>query len=102
MMFHTRDQLAEWCREDGHPGCGDLIERVPVSILPSTLRWVARHVERNMHYRDMAARSLPHVLRENADWRSSHNTPLPVIPAGMILVGLVMLAAYLEHVFTGG
>lgn len=96
--FYPRDTLAHWVREDGHPGCADLIEKVPVRMLPSTLRWVARHVEQHPHYDDAAARWLPNALRLNADWRAARKAPLDGLLVAGGFIALFALAYWLEAV----
>jgi hypothetical protein len=98
MSFYPRDTLARWVREDGHPGCADLIETVPVRMLPSTLKWVARHIERHPNYDDAAARWLPNALRQNAEWRAARKTPLDGIVMAVAFLALFALAYYLEAV----
>ena len=47
--------LAAWVREDGFAGLAGLIESTPPAVLPSVLRWTAKHIAKHPHYTDEEA-----------------------------------------------
>ena len=92
------EQLAAWCREDGHETCAILIEESPEVLLPSVLWWVAKHIEANLVYDDEEARILPTILRdESAALRARRGvSTLTDRRAGIALVGIFLLTFLLD------
>ena len=92
-----RQALADWVREDGHDGCAILIEEVPEFMLPSVLKWTARHMQHHVIFIDDDAHDLPYILMAEADNLREDRTPI-VLPA-LAITALVMVAAFAEHRF---
>lgn len=80
-------------REDGHELCAVIIEESPMVLLPSVLRWVARHCESHVIYDDDAARDLVDILLWESESRRAHRPVLTNRGAGLLLIG-IMLGAY--------
>lgn len=95
-----KQQLADWCREDGHDGCAIWIEESPKWLLPTVLWAVAHHVEAHRHYDDDAAYVLPSILRDEADaLKRSHAFTLSGLGYALALGGVFALAAHFEYLW---
>lgn len=93
--------LASWVREDGFPGLASLIQSTPPGLLPSVLRWTARHIHRHPVFDDEEARVLPDILWAEAQARDG----MPAVrrfhdvAIGLVILSLILLEAHLEYLW---
>ena len=94
--------LARWVREDGFPGLADLIEHTPPALLPSVLRWTAKHIVKHPHYVDEEALVLPEILWAEAEARDG----LPAVHrfrnlvTGAAVLSLLLYSFHLSYLWT--
>lgn len=95
-----KQQLADWCREDGHEGCATVIEESPDWMLPSALYWVSKHLASHRVYDDDEARILPVILRDEAEARNRRSLLTSTNLLTLLAVGsLLALTAHLDYLW---